>query len=120
MPAGRAGHAPCTQPRDTGGTSRMRLVTVSAPKGKGMDVTRIAFACGIPDVSINDAVRHKPGSQPSPRDVVDMKVATPDAKKFIDSLVEAPFFDRSEYAIDVREPRSVLKSTSTRDRKSVV
>src|SRR5688500_12308704 len=44
-----------------------------------------------------------------------MKVPTPQAKAFIDALVEAPFFDRMEYAIEIREPRSVLKATSTRE-----
>ena len=93
----------------------MRLVKVSVPKGKGIEVAGIAFGCGISDVSINEAVQHKPGSQPSPREMVDVKVSTPDAKAFIDALIQAPFFDRSEYSIDIREPRAILKSTSSRD-----
>jgi hypothetical protein len=93
----------------------MRLVKVSAPQSKGADIARVAFECGIPDVSINEVMRHKPGSQPSPREVVDIKVPTPDAKAFIDALLHAPFFDRADYTIELREPRSILKSTPTRE-----
>jgi hypothetical protein len=93
----------------------MRLVKVSAPQGKGADIARIAFEQGIADVSIQQAEQHKPGAKPTPRELVDVKVSTPEAKAFIDAVVEAPFFDRAEYAIDVREPRSILKRTSTRE-----
>ena len=93
----------------------MRLVKVSAPKGKGMDVAALAFKCGIPEVSISEAVQHKAGSQPATREMVDMKVSTPNAKKFVDSLIEAPFFERAEYGIAIREPRAVLDGTTTRE-----
>lgn len=93
----------------------MRLVKVSGPKGKGSDITKIAFECGVSDASIHEATKHAPGSRPEPRDVVDMKLSTPQAKAFVDALLEAPFFDRKDYAIEIREPRSVLKSTSTRE-----
>ncbi len=93
----------------------MRLVKVSGPKGKGADISKIAFECGISDVSIHESTKLSSDSKPQPQDVVDMKVPTPQAKAFIDALLEAPFFDRKEYAIDIREPRSVLKSTSTRE-----
>src|SRR2546421_11873994 len=69
----------------------MRLVKVSAPQGKGPDLARIAFDCGIEDVSIHQVTQHKAGSQPAARDVLDAKLSTPAAKAFIDALVHAPF-----------------------------
>jgi hypothetical protein len=93
----------------------MRLVKVSAPQGKGPDLAKIAFNCGISEVAVHQVLRHKPGSQPVPRDVVDAQVSTPEAKAFVEALVSAPFYNRKDYAIEVREPRSILKSTSTRD-----
>ena len=69
----------------------------------------------IPDVSISEAEQHKPGAQPSPRELVDLKVSTPRAKEFIDALIQAPFFDRAEYSIEIREPRAILHNTSTRE-----
>jgi hypothetical protein len=93
----------------------MRLVKVSAPQGKGADLAKIAFSCGVSEVAIHQVLQHKPGSQPMPRDVVDAQVSTPEAKAFLEALMHAPFFNRRDYAIEVREPRSILKRTSTRD-----
>jgi hypothetical protein len=93
----------------------MRLVKVSAPQGKGADLAKIAFSCGISEVAIHEVQQHKPGAQPVPRDVVDAQLSTPEAKAFVEALVGAPFYNRKDYAIEIREPRSLLKSTSTRD-----
>lgn len=93
----------------------MRLIKVSAPKGMGTEVAQIAFRCGIPEVTINEGQRHKERSEPSTREMVDMKVSTPHAKAFIDALLQAPFFKPAEYSIDVREPRAVLDGTSMRE-----
>jgi hypothetical protein len=92
----------------------MRLVKVGAPRGKGVEVAQVGFACGITEVTIQEATQHEPGSA-SARDLVDLKVATPQARAFIDALIETPFYNRREYAIDVREPRAVLKSASLRE-----
>jgi hypothetical protein len=93
----------------------MRLVKVSAPQGKGPELAKIAFSCGISEVAVHQVLQHKSGSQPVPRDVVDAQVSTPEAKAFVEALVSAAFYNRKDYAIEVREPRSLLKSTSTRD-----
>ena len=93
----------------------MRLVKVTTPEGKGTEVARVAFGVGISEVSIHNSTKHEPGAQPEARDVVDLKVSTPQAKNFIDALLESRFFSRKSYTIDVREPRSVLTSTSTRE-----
>src|SRR5207253_8036734 len=52
--------------------------------------------------------------------VLDAKVSTPQAKTFIDALVNSPFFNRRDYAIEVREPRSILKNIATREITSPV
>lgn len=93
----------------------MRLIRVTAPRGRGHDIANVAFEAGIEDITIQQIEQHKPGARPSPRDAVDMHLNTPDAKAVIEAIVKAPFYDRDEYSIDVREPRSVLKSTSTRE-----
>jgi hypothetical protein len=93
----------------------MRLVKVSAPRGKAADIARIAFEQGISDVTLQQVEQHKAGAEPQPRDTVDAKVSTPQGKAFVDAVIAAPFFNRDEYAIEIREPRSVLKRTSTRD-----
>jgi hypothetical protein len=93
----------------------MRLVKVSAPRGKGADIARLAFEQGISDVTLQEVEQQKAGQAPEPRDTVDAKVSTPQGKAFIDAVLSAPFFDRHKYAIEIREPRSILKATPTRE-----
>jgi hypothetical protein len=93
----------------------MRLVKVSVPQGRGADIARIAFAQGVPDVTLQQASQQKAGAEPQPREAVDVKLETPRAKAFVDAVIAAPFFDREQYTIEIREPRSILKSTATRE-----
>jgi hypothetical protein len=93
----------------------MRLVKVSVPQGRGADIARIAFEQGAPDVSFQQVSQQKPGAEPQPREAVDVKISTPRAKAFVDAVIAAPFFDREHYTIEIREPRSLLKSTRTRE-----
>src|SRR5687767_8291928 len=93
----------------------MRLVRVTVPAGRGRDVAKLAFDCGIKDVSIHDVEQHKSGGEPKPKQAVDMHVATPDGRALVEALVRAPFYDRDEFSIDIREPRAVLKGQSARD-----
>jgi hypothetical protein len=93
----------------------MRLVKVSVPHGKGADIARIAFEQGAPDVTLQQVSQQKPGTEPQPREAVDVKISTPRAKAFVDAVIAAPFFDREHYTIEIREPRSILKATRTRE-----
>lgn len=93
----------------------MRLVKVSAPRGKGADIARLAFEQGISEVTLQQVEVQTAGLAPEPKDAVDAKVSTPQGKAFIDAVIAAPFFDRESYAIEIREPRSILKSSSIRD-----
>jgi hypothetical protein len=55
------------------------------------------------------------GSEWKPKDVVDMDVTTPDAQTVVAAVIAAPFFDREQFSIDVRERRSVFKRESSRE-----
>jgi len=93
----------------------MRLIKITAPRGKGRDLAQLAFRCGITEVSLSEAAQHRPDEAPAPRDVVNAELATPQAKAYIDIVISAPWFNRKDYAIEVREARAILKRTSTRD-----
>lgn len=93
----------------------MRLVRVTVPKGRGTQVAKLAFEYGVSDVTIHDVEQHKPGADPKNKEAVDMHVATPDSRAVIEAIVRAPFYDRQEFSIDVREPRAVLKKTHVRE-----
>src|SRR5688572_416771 len=92
----------------------MRLVKVSAPRGKAADIARLAFEQGISDVTLQQVEQQKAGQAPEPRDTVDAKVSTSQGKAFVDAVIAAPFFDRERYAIEIREPRSILKKSEMR------
>src|SRR5689334_19468458 len=92
----------------------MRLVKITGPKGRGPDIAQIAFKCGISDVSIQAVEQHKPGVDPVMREAVDIKASTPEGRAVIEAVLRAPFYNRDEYAIEVREPRSILKRESVR------
>lgn len=86
----------------------MRLIKITAPRGKGRDLAQLAFRCGITEVSLSEAAQHRPDEAPAPRDVVNAELATPQAKAYIDIIISAPWFNRKDYAIEVREARAIL------------
>ena len=86
----------------------MRLVKVHTPKGRGKDVIRVAFSAGIERVSLENAECHYPDGHIEQRDVIDIETSTPQAKTFVDDLLNADFFDRKDYSLTIREPRSIF------------
>lgn len=92
----------------------MRLVRVKVPEGKGETVARLAFEAGIEQVMIHQQDTLKADGQRETKDLVDVETATPTAKAFVDALMSAPFFDAKEYAIAIRQPRSVVSREGAR------
>jgi hypothetical protein len=93
----------------------MRLVKFTVPKGRGKDVARIAFDCGISAVSVHDVEQLKAGAEPKSKEAVDMKASTAQCRAVVEAVVRAPFYDRHECAMDIREPRSFLNDMHTRE-----
>lgn len=92
----------------------MRLVRVRAPEGMGAEVARVAFAAGIAQAAVHrQQVQHADGRSEF-KDVVDIESATPTAKVFLDNLMSAEFFDPETYAINVRQPRSIVSREGPR------
>ena len=93
----------------------MRLVRVTAPKGHGAQVARLALDCGIsmrPSIPLSSM---KSAKNRLRKMRSTCEVSTPAARALIEALVRAPFYDRAHTSIDVREPRSILKSASARE-----
>lgn len=86
----------------------MRLVRVKCPEGIGPDVAKLAFTSGIDRVSQQQVVVTRADHRETFNDVIDVETSTPKAKIFIDKLMQAPFFDAKEFAISVRQPRSII------------
>lgn len=94
----------------------MRQVTVTAPEGKGADIAQIAFSVGIRDVSMNSIRALKSDQSEERRDHLEVETATHLAKAFVDKLAASSFFNCEQYAVTIRQPRSVF---STRDVRSL-
>jgi hypothetical protein len=86
----------------------VRLVKVQVPQGQGDAITQIAFAVGIGQVTVRQEQIQRPDQERKTRDVVDVEVATPTAKTFIDAVMAAQFYNPDDYAITVRQPRSIV------------
>ena len=85
----------------------MRLVKIQTPEGQGEAIVRIAFDVGVGQVTLRQEQIQRPGQPRQTRDVVDAELATHVAKDLIDAVMHAPFYDPAEYAITVRQPRSI-------------
>lgn len=93
----------------------MRLVKVNAPKGKGEAIAQIAFFAGIEKVSIFQIESFHSDGKTETKDSVDVETSTPKAKHFVDALLEADFYNREDYTINIRQPRSIISKESFRE-----
>ncbi len=92
----------------------MRLVKVSAPKGNGADVAKIAFNCGILEVSTHQVQLLEANGNSEVRDIIDLNISTPKAKRFVDALLAADFYKAENYTVNIRQPRSIISRESLR------
>jgi len=86
----------------------MRLIKIAAPEGRGDDITKIAFAAGIESVSRWQLESRSSDGGIERKDIVDIETSTPKAKRFIDELLAAPFFDRKDFTVSTRQPRAIV------------
>lgn len=93
----------------------MRLVKVTAPNNTGANVAKIAFSVGIKEVSVQKADSHRSTGEIESKDAVDIQTSTPKAKRFIDALLQADFYNQDEYSIATRQPRSIISGESLRE-----
>jgi hypothetical protein len=94
----------------------LRQVTVTAPEGKGSEVAEIAFSVGIRDVSLTSISALRSDRSQKQKDHLEVETATHLAKAFVEKLSSSPIFNTEEYAITIRQPRSIY---STRDIRSL-
>jgi hypothetical protein len=92
----------------------MRLVKVNAPEANAEEIKQTAFAAGIESVSLHKAEKYSSDGANESKAVIDIQTSTPKAKRFIEELIAAKYFDPEKISITVRQPRSVLSGESTR------
>ena len=77
----------------------MRVVTVKAPEGKGTTVADLALSVGIAEASVTSVYVRGPNHT---MDRVEVETSTPKAKKFVDALMAAPYYNPRDYHIAIR------------------
>jgi hypothetical protein len=86
----------------------VRLVQVEAPQGQGEAVAQVAFSVGFQQVTVQQKQVRRANQAASAKEVVEVAGATPTARAFVDALTAAPFFNRQDYAVVVRDARSIV------------
>jgi hypothetical protein len=85
------------------------------PLGKSSDVAALAYAAGIEQVSVQQEELRRENGTPEIKEIVKIKTSTPKAKRFMDALLKAGFFDPDDYSIAVRSPLSIVSRENVRE-----
>ena len=93
----------------------MRLIDVAMPLGRSADVAQIAFSAGIGNVSVQQEESRKDDGTTEIKDVVKIRAATPKAKRFVDDLMKADFFDQDQVSFVIRAPLTIVSPDSVRE-----
>jgi hypothetical protein len=88
---------------------------VNAPEGTGDDIARIAFSVDISKVSRRQVVSQHSDGKTETKDVVDVETSTPKAKRYIDAILAADFYNPENVTISVRQPRAIISKEDVRD-----
>jgi len=91
----------------------MRLVCVKSPAGQGKDVLEIAFSVGICQAVLQQIHIHQAGGTFGVCNKVELETSTPLAKKFVEQLLNAPFYERSSHTVSIRDIRSLITGRDT-------
>lgn len=93
----------------------MRLVRISVPQGAGGQVAEIAFSVGIKKISLFQVESLDSEGKTETKDVVDIETSTPRAKRFIDAILTADFYNREDFSILIRSPLSIISGENMRE-----
>lgn len=85
----------------------MRRVTVRVPEGQSAEVVRLALAAGAGPVFVHPVQAHRASGDPARHEVVEFDGPTPTARRFVEELMAASFFDPATHSLCVVHPRAV-------------
>lgn len=86
----------------------MKLVTVHAPRGDGQKVVNLAIDSEISEVAISEATVFNKEKESLPISIVHIQSSTPRVKSFIESLMQAPFYNPDTFAFTIKHPESIF------------
>ena len=85
----------------------MRIIQVRAPEGFGEQIAALAFQAGASEVSFQNSKRLKADKSFLSEEVTSIETSTPKAKKLVEALMEAPFYDPKSFNFSVQHPESL-------------
>src|SRR5438105_4641867 len=88
----------------------MRLIKISVPAGWGEKVLNTAFSAGVKRLSMLQWTEYLANGQTETKDVLDIQTSTPQAKRFIDKLLAADYYDPEQVTFNTRQPRSLVSN----------
>ena len=86
----------------------MHVLKVTAPRGDGEKVAKLALDIGIKEASVSEVYVHGPNQQ---KDSVEIETDTPTAKAFLDALLTAKFFNPENFSISSQTVPSLVSSS---------
>lgn len=92
----------------------MRQITVTAPQGMAKRILELAFTAGASEVTVLEKRAFSQDGSEAIKEIVELDCGTPIAKTFIDLLTSSPFFNRDEFSVAIRQPRSLVSSETIR------
>lgn len=93
----------------------MRLVKISAPEGNSENIAQIAYSVGIKQVSVQRSEVLRENETAEIREAVEIETSTPKAKRFVDALLAADFYNPQTFTVAIRQPRSIISRESFRE-----
>lgn len=90
----------------------MHEIRVTAPVGKAGEVVRAAQQADIDQVSVYSVYAYGPNQT---KEIVSAETSTPKARKFVDRVISAPWFDAAEYSITSRQLRAIVSNRHPRE-----
>ena len=90
----------------------MHEVRITAPVGKAGEVVRVAQQAGIDQVSVYSVYAYGPDQT---KEIISAETSTPKAKKFVDQVISASWFDAAEYSITSRQLRAIVSTQHPRE-----
>src|SRR3954468_14754339 len=86
----------------------MREVRITTPATSAARIASVARSCGLDRVTEYAVYIHGPDEAQT---VLSVETSTPNARRFIEALVAAPFFDPRLHVITSRDLRAVVSET---------
>ncbi len=83
----------------------MNEIRVVTPKGKAKEIAQIALAMGIQEISVSPIYVYGPDEE---KDQLSMEVSVLQARRFMDALLTAPFFDINQYSVSSDQLMSIV------------